>query len=159
MLPLSLRKSFVISVKVVIEGSFSCNASGVVIGRINGDVFIGGKITIGKKGIINGNIKAAEMLIRGTITGNVHCSGKMMVASTACIQGNIITQEIEVHEKAVVLGSITKLTHPGIAEERIALATTNLATLPDEPKFDIEEQQPVLVPEELPQQTPQQTWF
>ena len=85
-----------------------------VAGRVQGDVLASSdkktELTVAKGGRIEGNARAATMLIRGTVLGDLRCSGTVSLASAARVEGSIEYGEIEIEKGAVVTGSLNRMT-------------------------------------------------
>ena len=81
-----------------------------VAGTVKGDVSAPGnkksELTVAQTGRIEGNARAARMLIQGTIVGDLRCSGTVTLKSTARIEGSIAYGQIEIEKGAVVKGQL-----------------------------------------------------
>lgn len=79
-------------------------------GNVKGDVSaLGNKkseLTVAQTGRIEGNAKAARMLIQGAVVGDLCCSGTVTLSSTARIEGSIEYGQIEIEKGAVVKGQL-----------------------------------------------------
>ena len=58
-------------------------------GKIEGDVSCSGKIVIGPKGNVTGNIVSTNAEILGEVEGSIHVSAKLVLKATAVIKGDI----------------------------------------------------------------------
>lgn len=58
-------------------------------GKIEGNVSCNGKIVIGPKGNVTGNIVSANAEILGEVEGSIHVSAKLVLKATAVIKGDI----------------------------------------------------------------------
>ena len=61
-------------------------------GKIEGDVSCSGKIVIGPKGNVTGNIVSTNAEILGEVEGSIHVSAKLVLKATAVIKGDIFAQ-------------------------------------------------------------------
>ena len=61
-------------------------------GKVEGDISCNGKIVIGPKGSVTGNIVSENAEILGEVDGSVKVSAKLILKSTAIIKGDIYTQ-------------------------------------------------------------------
>ena len=59
-----------------------------------------GKIVIGPKGSVTGNIVSENAEILGEVDGSVKVSAKLILKSTAIIKGDIYTQSLEIEPNA-----------------------------------------------------------
>ena len=69
-------------------------------GIIEGDVNCSGKIVIGPKGKVTGNIISANAERLGEVEGTIRVSAKLVLKATAVIKGDIITQTLEIEPNA-----------------------------------------------------------
>lgn len=69
-------------------------------GRIEGDVSCNGKIVVGPKGNVTGNIVSANAEILGEVEGSVRVSEKLILKTTAIIKGDIFAQTLEIEPNA-----------------------------------------------------------
>lgn len=61
-------------------------------GKIEGNVSCNGKIVIGPKGNVTGNIVSANAEILGEVEGSIHVSAKLVLKATAVIKGDIFAK-------------------------------------------------------------------
>lgn len=76
-------------------------------GKIEGNLTCHGKVVIGAKGHILGNIISTNAEIMGQIDGSLKISGKLVLKSTAVIRGDIQTQTLEIEPNANFNGTCT----------------------------------------------------
>lgn len=69
-------------------------------GKVEGDISCNGKIVIGPKGSVTGNIVSENAEILGEVDGSVKVSAKLILKSTAIIKGDIYTQSLEIEPNA-----------------------------------------------------------
>ncbi len=69
-------------------------------GQIEGDVNCNGKIVIGPKGQVKGNITAINAEILGVVEGSVRVKEKLTLKATANIKGDIFAQQLEIEPNA-----------------------------------------------------------
>ena len=69
-------------------------------GKVEGDISCNGKIVIGPKGSVTGNIVSENAEILGEVDGSVKVSAKLILKSTAINKGDIYTQSLEIEPKA-----------------------------------------------------------
>ncbi|MGK0390979.1 MAG: cytoskeletal protein CcmA (bactofilin family) [Maribacter sp.] len=104
------NKTSVIAVGTVIKGDFSTTENLRIDGTIIGDVKCEKRLVIGKKGMINGKIEAAEIAIDGSMIGEAVSKGTITFGSSSKSEGKIIAKLLSVEEGAVFNGDfvITK---------------------------------------------------
>lgn len=76
-------------------------------GRVEGDISCNGKIVIGPKGSVAGNIVSENAEILGEVDGSVKVSAKLVLKSTATIKGDIHSQSLEIEPNARFNGACT----------------------------------------------------
>jgi len=76
-------------------------------GRIEGDINCKGKIVIGPKGSILGNIISDNAEVLGDVEGSIRIKEKLVFKSTAIIKGDIFTQTLEIEPGAHFNGTCT----------------------------------------------------
>lgn len=72
-----------------------------VDGKITGTLQVKGKLVLGVKGIIEGEITCESAEIEGVITGNIQVTGLLSLKATAKIEGDISTQKLSIESGAV----------------------------------------------------------
>ena len=73
-------------------------------GKILGDVFSKGDLTVGEHAVIKGNIQARSAIIYGRIEGNISVDGRCEAGSTATILGDISALTFSIKEGAALTG-------------------------------------------------------
>ncbi len=76
-------------------------------GKVEGDISCNGKIVVGPKGSVTGNIVSANAEILGEVDGSVKVSAKLVLKSTAVIKGDIYSQSLEIEPNARFNGACT----------------------------------------------------
>jgi cytoskeletal protein CcmA (bactofilin family) len=69
-------------------------------GQVEGDINCSGKIVIGPKGRVIGNIISVNAEVLGEVEGSVRVSEKLVLKATANIKGDIFTQSLEIEPNA-----------------------------------------------------------
>lgn len=69
-------------------------------GQVEGDISCSGKIVIGPKGRVIGNIISSNAEIIGEVEGSVHVSEKLVLKATANIKGDVYAQSLEIEPNA-----------------------------------------------------------
>ena len=83
-----------------------CHVGGTVKGDVSASGNKKSELTVAQTGRIDGNARAARMLIQGTILGDLSCTGTVTLTSTARIEGSIEYGQIEIEKGAVVKGQL-----------------------------------------------------
>ncbi len=74
-------------------------------GEVQGNISTIGKVVIGEKGVLNGNLICQEADIEGKIDGKLAIEGLLILRETAKIAGDIQTARLHIEEGALFLGS------------------------------------------------------
>lgn len=69
-------------------------------GQVEGDISCSGKIVIGPKGRVIGNITSANAEVLGEVEGSVRVSEKLVLKATANIKGDVFAQSLEIEPNA-----------------------------------------------------------
>jgi len=90
-----------------VKGDITTDADFRLDGKVEGNVTCKGKIVIGPKGRVIGNIISTNAEILGEVDGSVQISSKLILKSTAIIKGDITTQMLEIEPNARFNGCCT----------------------------------------------------
>lgn len=90
--------------KSVVEGNFNASENTRIDGEVKGNVTCKGKICIGAKGKVTGNIVSDGIMVSGDVLGDVTSTGKVEITSTGKITGDIQAKVLVIDENAVFNG-------------------------------------------------------
>jgi cytoskeletal protein CcmA (bactofilin family) len=88
----------------VIKGDITAEADLRIDGIITGNISCTGKIVIGPKASVTGDITADSAEIMGIIDGNVQVKDMLTIKATAQIHGNVEMHTLSVEPHAVLTG-------------------------------------------------------
>jgi cytoskeletal protein CcmA (bactofilin family) len=78
-----------------------------VDGRIEGKISLpNNRVTIGRNGVVQANIVAAEVVVMGKVNGNIECSDRIDIRSEGSVTGDVSTIRISVEDGAVLKGGV-----------------------------------------------------
>jgi cytoskeletal protein CcmA (bactofilin family) len=97
----------VLAVGTAVKGSIVSTSDFRLDGRIEGDITCKGKIVIGPKGSIKGNIRSENAEILGEVEGTVRIGEKLVFKSTAVVKGDVFIQTLEIEPGAQFNGTCT----------------------------------------------------
>lgn len=97
----------ILATGTTVTGSIYTEADFRLDGRIEGDINCKGKIVVGPRGSIVGNITADNAEIFGEIEGSIKIKEKLVFKSTAKVKGDIFIQTIEIEPGAHFNGTCT----------------------------------------------------
>ena len=92
-----------------VKGSLHVNGFIRIDGDIDGNLETDGKVIIGEKARIRGNLKAKSAIIGGIILGNITAKEGVTLLSTAAVIGDIISRRVQIEEKVVFQGHCISL--------------------------------------------------
>jgi cytoskeletal protein CcmA (bactofilin family) len=75
-------------------------------GSIRGNVRAKGRVVIGEKARIKGNVTGINITAGGVIFGNIISDGNLVILSTAIVIGDIITRRIQADDGCFINGRV-----------------------------------------------------
>ncbi|MDR1115959.1 MAG: polymer-forming cytoskeletal protein [Tannerella sp.] len=96
-----LATGTVLTGMVVAESDFRLD------GHVEGEINCKGKIVIGPKGSVKGNIMTDNAEIFGNVEGSIRARERLVLKSSAVIKGDIYIQTLEIEPGAKLNGSCT----------------------------------------------------
>lgn len=112
-----IAKGTTITGDIVSEGDFR------IEGNIKGNLKTPGKVVIGKTGVINGTLKAANSDIEGKFSGKLIISDTLSLKSSAHVEGEVEVGKLAVEPGAtfnatcLMKGSIKELNKGGVTRQ------------------------------------------
>jgi cytoskeletal protein CcmA (bactofilin family) len=95
----------VLAAGTVLTGKIETESDFRLDGRIEGEVHCKGKIVIGPKGSVKGNIVTDNAEIFGNVDGLIRVRERLVLKSTAVVTGDIFIQTLEIEPGAKLNGS------------------------------------------------------
>jgi cytoskeletal protein CcmA (bactofilin family) len=75
-------------------------------GSIRGNVRARGRVVIGERARMKGNVTGTNITIGGVVYGNIIADGHLVILSTAVVIGDIITRRIQADDGCFINGSV-----------------------------------------------------
>lgn len=97
----------VLSAGTVLTGKIETESDFRLDGRIEGELSCKGKIVVGPKGSVKGNITTANAEIFGSVEGTIRVRERLVLKSSADVKGDIFIQTLEIEPGAKLNGSCT----------------------------------------------------
>jgi cytoskeletal protein CcmA (bactofilin family) len=118
------------------SGSLNIEDSVRIEGQLSGEVIAKGTVHIAEGARVDAKIRAAFVIVRGTFKGEVRCSERLELLPKSSVEGQIVTKVLNVHEGAIVDGSIqmTSDSQASAAQPARARETRNGNTPQPEPE-------------------------
>jgi cytoskeletal protein CcmA (bactofilin family) len=79
-------------------------------GSIRGDVKAKGRVVIGERARIKGNVTGTNITIGGVVYGNILADGHLVILSTALVIGDVITRRIQADDGCFINGKVAVCT-------------------------------------------------
>ena len=100
----------------VVEGNFITSESARIDGEVKGNVDAKGKLLIGVKGKVRGNVTTEAVMVSGVVEGNITAASRVEITSTGVVNGDIQTKLLVIDEDAVFNGNC-KMTKDNIVNQ------------------------------------------
>lgn len=88
-----------------IEGDVSSQGDIRVDGILKGNINISGKLVVGEKGHVEGEIKCSNANVSGHLKGKIEVSELLALQATAHVNGEVVTNKLSVEPGAEFSGS------------------------------------------------------
>ena len=110
-----------------IEGRYTFSGTVMLNGRFKGEISSTDTLIIGDKGVMNGDIRAGQVLISGEVVGNVSAAERVELKRTARVFGDVEAPVVVV-EEGVLFEGHCRMTKVNPTTE--ALPTRDLSVVP-----------------------------
>ena len=98
-----------LTVDTTVIGNISASSDIRIDGILEGNLDCRGKVIIGEKGKVTGNINAVNAEIMGAVKGNIKVEEKLVLKSTSLLEGDIEVSTLAIEPKAQINGKCTML--------------------------------------------------
>ncbi len=88
-----------------IQGDVTSEGDIRVDGMLKGNITISGKLVVGEKGRVEGEIKCANANVSGNLKGKIEVSELLALQATARVNGEVLTNKLSVEPGAEFSGS------------------------------------------------------
>lgn len=102
------------------SGTLNIDDSVRIEGNLTGEVVAKGTVHIADGARVEAKIRAAFVVISGSFKGELRCDERLELMPKSRVEGEMITKLLNVHEGAVVDGSIQMASEPATSEPRRA---------------------------------------
>jgi cytoskeletal protein CcmA (bactofilin family) len=75
-------------------------------GHIRGDIKAKGRVVIGERARMKGNVSGTNITVGGVVCGNIIADGHLVILSTAVVIGDIITRRVQADDGCFVNGKV-----------------------------------------------------
>ena len=87
-----------------IVGDIKTNGDLRVDGFVKGTIEAAGKLVVGEKGVIEGEVKCANSTVSGVVKGTMHVDQLLTMHATAKVKGDILTDKLSIEPGAEFTG-------------------------------------------------------
>lgn len=95
------------------EGKLIFEGHVLVNGKYKGQIQSAGELTIGRTGVVEGEVEIGTIVVHGEVNGNINASQKIVINAPAVVRGDIIAPSLIIEEGAVFEGNCTMGTAKG----------------------------------------------
>lgn len=88
-----------------IKGDIKSNGDLRVDGKVQGTITLQGKLVVGKKGTVEGEINCTNVTVAGLLKGKINVSELTALAASARIEGDLVTTKLSVEPGAEFNGT------------------------------------------------------
>lgn len=94
-----------LTVDTTVIGNISASSDIRIDGILEGNLDCRGKVIIGEKGKVTGNINAVNAEIMGAVKGNIKVEEKLVLKSTSLLEGDIEVSTLAIEPKAQTMAN------------------------------------------------------
>lgn len=92
--------------KLKIKGTVSGEGNLVLMGELDGEFNLKGKLKIAQDALVKGTVKASAVSVNGAVEGNLKATERVQLEQTARVQGSIDAPKLSIMEGAKFNGEI-----------------------------------------------------
>lgn len=103
----TVRSGALIGKSLTITGEIRGEEDLVIDGKLEGDVDLPQhRLTVGPAGVLQGKIRAREIVVYGTVQGNLHASERVEIKKHAKVIGDLKAQRPVIEDEAYFKGNV-----------------------------------------------------
>jgi cytoskeletal protein CcmA (bactofilin family) len=80
------------------NGSLKVEGGLRVDGAVDGEVVVSGTLTVGREGVITGDVTVGQAIVGGTIHGTMRVDGQLELQSGSRVEGDIFTRSLVIED-------------------------------------------------------------
>ena len=103
-----------------IEGNYTCSGTVMLDATLRGEVTAKDTLIVGERGVVEGSVRTATLIVHGRVAGNVTASERVELKSSARVTGDIDAPVIVMEAGAVHDGQC-QMTKEKAAEPSLSL--------------------------------------
>ena len=90
---------------VEIKGTVKFKNDVVIDGKIDGEIFSDGSVTIGRSATVNAEIRSKCVVVHGCVNGDIYASERLELAENAEVTGDIKAAVLSMEAGAILVGT------------------------------------------------------
>jgi cytoskeletal protein CcmA (bactofilin family) len=94
----------IVGINTLVEGTIKTDASMRVEGKVNGEIYCQGDLTVGAEGVVNATINGRNIRIAGEVIGDIKATGTVHIESKGKLVGNIHMKSFIIDEGGIFEG-------------------------------------------------------
>lgn len=87
------------------KGSIKVDGGLRIDGTVDGEVVVSGTLTVGREGVVTGNVTASQAVIGGKINGTVRAEQQLELQCGSRLEGDIFTRSLVIEDGVFFEGS------------------------------------------------------
>ena len=101
-----MKKASNIPQGIIFEGAIDGTGNLRVDGTVRGPIAVSGRLSVGKKGRVEGDIEASHVEVAGEVHGDVEARERVAVVAGGQIDGDVLASRVQVAEGAKLRGQV-----------------------------------------------------
>ena len=89
-----------------IQGTIHSDYTLHLDGRVEGSILCNNDVIIGDSALINGEIKARNVIVSGKVVGNIEVTNALEILATGRVDGDVIGSKLDIKEGGVYKGKV-----------------------------------------------------
>lgn len=94
-----------IAAECQISGSVTINGNARIDGRIDGNVYVTGDLTVGPGAVLRAEIEAKTVVVAGEVHGDIKATETLELSQSARLFGDIYSKQLKIEQGARFVGS------------------------------------------------------
>jgi len=128
--PTTTSSKNVLANDVEVKGSIKFTNELIFDGKLEGEIFSEGVLTIGKNADVRGEIKTKAVVVYGNVTGNIAVTEKCELKSSSTLTGDLKATRIIIEEGATFIGKSEVTPNKGPKAHDPSRSTTPATSAP-----------------------------
>ncbi len=101
----STKMDSILGAGSICKGSVKVDGGLRIDGTVDGEVVVSGTLTVGREGVITGDVTASQAVVGGKIQGTVRAEQQLELQSGSRLEGDIFTRSLIIEDGVFFEGS------------------------------------------------------